>query len=407
MNRIFNYRDAFNSSIERLKREGRYRVFANLGRRVGDYPQAELHSGSVERDVTVWCSNDYLGMGHHPVVIQAMHTALDEFGAGAGGTRNISGTHHYLVALEQELADLHQKEAALVFTSGFVANEAALSTLGKLLPDCVILSDANNHASMIEGIRNSKAERHVFKHDDPDHLEKLLQSLDPARPKIIAFESIYSMEGDIAKIKEIIELAQRYNALTYIDETHAVGVYGPRGGGLVEERGLLAEIDIIQGGLGKGYGVIGGFVSASAEIVDAIRSYATGFIFTTSLPPVVAAGALASIQYLKVNDGERKAMHRNVDSLKRKLVAAGLPVMPGKGHMIPVLVGDSVHCKKVSDYLMDEYSIYIQPINYPTVPRGTERLRITPSPLHDESHANRLLGALSSAWSRFEIRAAA
>ena len=403
----YDYSARFKASIDRLKQEGRYRVFHNLGRRVGDYPEADLYHGSKTDQITVWCSNDYLGMGHHPEVCQAMCQAINDFGAGAGGTRNISGTHKLIVELEQELADLHQKEAALLFTSGFVANETALSTLGRILPNCVIYSDANNHASMIEGIRHSGAEKHVFAHNNPADLERLLQQAPVGAPKLVVFESIYSMEGDIAPIREIVTVAKKYGALTFIDETHAVGVYGAQGGGIVEREGLLSEVDFLQGGLGKGYGVVGGFVTGSAAAIDAIRSYGTGFIFTTALPPAVAAGALAAVRYLRRSQREREALYAYVHQLKSMLNAAGIPVMPGAGHMIPVLVGDSAACKEVSDYLLNQHQIYIQPINYPTVPRGTERLRITPSPAHGLAEMRKLVGALQLAWERFALRQAA
>lgn len=399
----YPYDSHFDELLDKLKREGRYRVFANLEREVGSFPVVKQHTESGERPVTVWCSNDYLGMGHNPSVLRAMHEALDSFGAGSGGTRNISGTHTEIVHLERELADLHDKEAALVFTSGYIANSTALSTLARFLPDCVVFSDSENHASMIQGIRGSKAEKYIYEHNDLGHLEKLLADVDPARPKIIAFESVYSMSGDFSPIKEICDLADRFDALTFLDETHGVGLYGHKGGGVAQARGLTDRVDVIQGGLGKGFGVVGGFITASARIVDVVRSYGTGFIFTTSLPPVVAAGAVASIQHLKQSQVERDRHQANVRMLRSKMREAALPILETPSHIIPLMVRNSSTCKAVSDYLLQEEATYIQPINYPTVPAGTERLRITPGPLHTEEQMDFLVAALCRAWQKFGL----
>jgi 5-aminolevulinate synthase len=401
-----DYRAAFRDALDRVRSEGRYRVFADLKRHRGEFPRATWTRGDGSTaDVTVWCSNDYLGQGQNPVVLDAMHKAIEEAGAGSGGTRNISGTTHYHVELEHELADLHGKEAALLFTSGYVSNEASLSTLYKILPGLIVFSDELNHNSMISGIRAGKREqRRVFRHNDLEHLEELLLEADPAAPKLIAFESVYSMDGDIADIRGTVALARKYGAMTYIDEVHAVGMYGPRGAGVAERDGLMAEIDIIEGTLGKAFGVMGGYIAADAVIVDAIRSYADGFIFTTSLPPALAAGAVASIRYLKAHNEVRVAHQERAAALKARLKRAGLPVMPSVSHIVPVLVGDPVHCKMISDMLLEDHGIYVQPINYPTVPRGTERLRFTPSPAHDDRMMDELADALENLWARCNVK---
>jgi 5-aminolevulinate synthase len=402
-----NYEEYFAGKLGDLKSEGRYRIFAELARRSGNFPAADSYDDGGSRKVTVWCSNDYLGMGQNPVVLDAMTKAVGRYGAGAGGTRNISGTSHPLVLLERELADLHGKPAALVFTSGYIANSAALSTLASMLPGCIIFSDELNHASMIEGIRHSRAEKKIFRHNDPEHLESLLRATDPERPKIVAFESVYSMDGDISPIAEICDVAERYGAMTYLDEVHAVGLYGPRGGGIAEARGLMDRLTVINGTLAKAFGVIGGYIAASPAIIDTVRSFAPGFIFTTALPPAVATGALASVRHLKASSVERERQQERAATLKRLLGEAGLPVMPSESHIVPVLVGDPVRCKQVTDILMEEYDIYIQPINFPTVPRGTERLRITPGPLHDDMLMARLVSALIEIWDRLAIPMAA
>ncbi len=402
-----DYESQFSQALAQVKREGRYRVFADIVRRRGAFPEAIHHTGQGERPITVWCSNDYLGMGQNPILLKAMHEAIDTAGAGSGGTRNISGTTHYHVELERELADLHGKEAALLFTSGYIANDAALATLGNVLPNCIIFSDELNHASMIEGMRRSKAQRQVWRHNDLKHLEELLLRADPAAAKIIAFESVYSMDGDISPIGEICALAKRFGALTYLDEVHAVGLYGHRGAGVAERDGVMQQVDIINGTLAKAFGVMGGYIAATSQFVDVVRSFAPGFIFTTSIPPVLAAGALASVRHLKGSQVERARHQERAATLKRLLREAGLPVMPSVSHIVPLLVGDPVSCKHVSDILLHEHAIYVQPINYPTVPRGTERLRLTPSPFHDDDKMRILIAALDNAWSRLNIKRAA
>ena len=401
------YDKLFDQSLLTLKNEGRYRVFADLERRVGEAPYAYFRNNGDVKKIIVWCSNDYLGMSHHPAVMHAMRDELEAHGAGAGGTRNISGNHHTIIELENSLAALHQKDAALVFSSGYVANQTALSALGNVLPNVIIFSDSDNHASMIEGIRHSKAERKVFNHSDLTHLESLLKSVDIDRPKLVAFESVYSMGGDIAPIDEIVTLAKKYNALTYIDETHAVALYGSNGGGVVEALGMLDELDCIQGGLGKGYGVVGGFVTGSKNLIDVVRSYGAGFIFTTTIPPVIARGALASIEYLKNSASERRLMMQQVDRTRAVLRAHKIKTMCEESHIIPVFVGDSRICKQISDRLLSEFNIYIQPINYPTVPRGTERLRITPTPLHSDEMIEELGSALQQIWQDLALPLAA
>ncbi|MFV0244501.1 MAG: 5-aminolevulinate synthase [Qingshengfaniella sp.] len=396
-----DYSAALDTALQRLHDEGRYRTFIDIERRNGQFPHATWRKpDGGEQPITVWCGNDYLGMGQHPVVLTAMHEALDATGAGSGGTRNISGTTVYHKQLEAELADLHGKAAALVFSSAYTANDATLSTLPRLFPGLIILSDALNHASMIEGIRHGNCEKHIFRHNDVAHLRQILEGLDPVAPKVIAFESLYSMDGDFAPIREICDLADEFGALTYLDEVHAVGLYGPRGGGVTERDGLAARIDIFNGTLGKAFGVMGGYIAGSEKIIDAIRSYAPGFIFTTSIPPAIAAGASASIRFLKEDGRLRAEIQTQAKILKTRLKGLGVPVIDHGSHIVPVHVGDPVKCKMISDRLLQDDGIYVQPINFPTVPRGTERLRFTPSPVHGPGEMNRLIGALDKLWSR-------
>ena len=403
-----DYGKVFNDAIDRLHSEGRYRVFIDILRNKGAFPNARCFAGhNGPKPITVWCSNDYLAMGQHPDVIAAMEQALHDVGAGSGGTRNIGGNTHYHVDLESELADLHGKEAALLFTSGYISNEATLATLAKILPGCVIFSDELNHASMIAGIRNSGCEKRVWRHNDLAHLEELLAAEDPDAPKLIAFESVYSMDGDVAPIAEICNLADTYNAITYCDEVHAVGMYGPRGGGITERDQVADRVTIIEGTLGKAFGVMGGYIAADTVIVDVIRSYAPGFIFTTSLSPVLVAGVLASVRHLKASSVERDAQQAAAARLKQLFRDAGLPVMDSVTHIVPLMVGDPVKAKKISDILLAEYGVYVQPINFPTVPRGTERLRFTPGPTHSDEMMQELTQALAEIWERMEMRKAA
>ncbi len=393
-----DYDALFSRQLETLRQEGNYRVFAELARRSGDFPRARRFVGDRASDVTVWCSNDYLGMGQHPKVLAAMHAAIDEYGAGAGGTRNISGTTHEHVLLERELADLHGKAAALLFTSGYVSNWATLATLGARLPGAVILSDALNHASMIEGIRHARCEKRIWRHNDPKDLDRQLGEIAPDRPKIVAFESVYSMDGDIAPIAEILDVAEKHGAMTYLDEVHAVGLYGPRGGGVAEQRGLADRVTLIEGTLGKAYGVVGGYIAGSRALIDFVRSFASGFIFTTALPPAIVAGARASVAHLKTSQLERQRQRLMVGKLRARLDALGIPHLPNPGHIVPVMVKDPVKCKMISDVLLDDYGVYVQPINYPTVPKGTERLRFTPGPMHSDADLDHLMGALTALW---------
>ncbi|NYS24227.1 5-aminolevulinate synthase [Rhodobacteraceae bacterium 2376] len=402
-----NYAAAVDAALTRLHEEGRYRTFIDIERRKGHFPHAVwTRPDGSQQDITVWCGNDYLGMGQHPVVLDAMHEALDATGAGSGGTRNISGTTIYHKQLEAELADLHGKEAALVFTSAYIANDATLSTLPRLFPGLIIYSDALNHASMIEGVRRNGGAKRIFRHNDVAHLRELLEADDPAAPKLIAFESIYSMDGDFGPIEAICDLAEEFNALTYIDEVHAVGMYGPRGAGVCERDGLMGRIDIINATLAKAYGVMGGYIAASAKLCDAIRSYAPGFIFTTSLPPAVAAGARASVRHLKTDQALRDKQQEHARILKMRLKGLGLPIIDHGSHIVPVHVGDPVHCKLISDMLLDRFGVYVQPINFPTVPRGTERLRFTPSPVHNPGMINHLVRAMDNLWSHCALNRA-
>lgn len=400
-----DYDAFFAEKITELKDQGNYREFEELARHAGNYPHARRYSGNGREigDVAIWCSNDYLAMGQNPKVLQAMTEAIKAYGAGAGGTRNISGTSHPVVLLERELADLHDKEAALVFTSGYISNEATLSTLAQVLPGCHVFSDALNHASMIQGIRHSRANKTIFRHNDPSDLERLLREADPSVPKLVAFESVYSMDGDIAPIKEICEVAELYGAMTYLDEVHAVGLYGSRGGGIAERDGLMDRLTVIEGTLAKAFGIIGGYITGSAALIDVVRSFAPGFIFTTALPPAIAAGALASVRHLKKSDAERERHQDRAARCKAALCKAGLPVMQNESHIVPVAIGNPARCKKASDMLLAEHGIYIQPINYPTVPKGTERLRITPSPLHSDDMIEVLTKAMVQVWRKLEL----
>lgn len=403
MSEFVDYQSFFNDRLDRLREQGNYRVFADLERCAGDFPSARHHGPGTPGEVTVWCSNDYLGMGQNPVLMAAAREAIERCGVGAGGTRNISGTNHYHVQLEQELARLHDKQAALLFTSGYVANMTALSTLAANLPGCVIYSDEFNHNSMIEGMRASRAQKRIWRHNDVDHLDELLAKDDPTTPKLVAFESVYSMDGDIAPIKEIADVAKRHNAFTYLDEVHAVGLYGPHGAGIAERDGVMDRIDLVQGTLAKAYGVIGGYIAGTRAMVDFVRSYGNGFIFTTALPPMVAAAALASVRHVKSAQALRARHHERAATLKRRLRAVGLPVMPSESHVVPVLVGDAALCKQATDLLMERHRIYVQPINYPTVPRGTERLRLTPSPLHGDQQMEQLVNGLLDVWERLGL----
>lgn len=402
-----DYQRYFTDELAQLKAEGRYRIFADLERKAGAFPAATFHEQNEKRDVTVWCSNDYLGQGQNPDVLAAMHEAIDRCGAGTGGTRNISGTNHYHVLLERELAELHGTEAALIFTSGYVANMTTLSTLAARLPGCIVYSDAFNHNSMIEGIRHGRPDKRIFRHNDPEHLDQLLSQDDPGKAKLVAFESVYSMDGDIAPIRDILEVCERHSAMTYLDEVHAVGMYGPQGAGVAARDGLMDRITVMQGTLAKAFGVIGGYIAGSAALIDYIRSFGDGFIFTTALPPAIAAGALASVRHVRKADDLRTRHQERAGKLKAMLEAADIPVMPSESHIVPVFVGDAALCKQASDLLLDQHGVYIQPINYPTVPRGTERLRITPTPRHGDAEMAHLVDSLREVWSVLRLESAA
>ena len=403
----FPYGQTFKDALSKLKREGRYRVFADIVRHRGAFPTASHHTQNAVKPITVWCSNDYLCMGQHPKVVAAMKEAIEAAGAGSGGTRNISGTNHFHIELERELADLHGKESALLFTSGYVSNDATLSTLARLLPGCVFFSDELNHASMIEGMRHSGAEKRIYRHNDMAHLEELLRAASPNQPKIICFESVYSMEGDFGKIGAICDLAERYSAMTYLDEVHGVGLYGQRGGGVAERDGQMHRVDVIEGTLAKAFGVMGGYITGTSAITDCVRSFASGFIFTTSLPPAISAGALAAIRHLKSSNAEREALQSRAAKLKGLLGGVNVPLIESPSHIVPVLVGDPALCKIVSDELLYTHGVYVQPINFPTVPRGTERLRITPSPMHTDAQMEELVAAIDTVWTALRLRRAA
>ncbi|PPR35662.1 MAG: 5-aminolevulinate synthase [Alphaproteobacteria bacterium MarineAlpha6_Bin4] len=402
-----DYKKYFSDSINNLKKSGEYRIFRNIARISGSFPNAKFRNYLKKENIIVWCSNDYLGMGQHPFVLEAIERAMKEVGAGSGGTRNISGTSNYHIALENEISEIHEKESSLVFTSGYVANDSALNILGSKLENCAFFSDEKNHASMINGIRNSKAEKYIFKHNDTDHLENLLNKVDINRPKIIVFESVYSMDGDFTPIESYVKLAKKYNALTYLDEVHAVGLYGHHGGGVAQEQNIMDEIDIINGTLAKAFGLMGGYISSTKTIVDFIRSFSPGFIFTTSLPPAIACGAIASIRYVKDNQQLRNKLNEKCLLIKEKLLAANIPFLKTKSHIIPIIIGDSRLCKKASDELLEKHKVYLQPINYPTVPRGEERLRITPCPLHTDQMIDELIKALELTWKKLKLRKAA
>jgi len=402
-----DYEKFFADHITGLRDEGRYRIFADLERMAGKFPKAKHYKDGEIHEITVWCSNDYMGMGQHPDVSAAMIEAVEKCGTGAGGTRNISGTNHFHVLLEQELAELHRTEAALIFGSGWMANMTALSTIPAMIPDCVILSDAKNHNSMIEGIRHSKASKNIFRHNDVAHLDELLSAYDTDHPKLVAFESVYSMDGDISPVTELLDVCEKHNAMSFLDEVHAVGMYGPRGAGVAERDGVMDRVTIIQGTLAKAFGVVGGYIAGSAAMCDFVRSYGSGFIFSSSMPPGVAAGARASIRFLKDHNEMRERHQERAATLKKRLTEAGIPIMPTVSHIVPVMVGDAVLCKQASDMLMGEYGVYVQPINYPTVERGTERLRFTPTPLHTDEDMDHLVDALKTVWNRLGLKAAA